>query len=127
KDFEAVPAACQQQGVPRLKDAALQVVGGIVVKIDTEAASPDEEDFLRVVHGPGKEIVPVWFNHLADRVVHVGDLLGEIIRSYELDTGFVECAGNDDRDDLPVFYDLLEHGDPSNSSERICACTAREK
>jgi hypothetical protein len=102
-------AGDQKDSIARFEDATFQVLLLVSVKIDAEFTGFDEQDFLSVGDLARNRIVDVGRDELAGGVVHVGKLLGELIRSKKVDTGLVKPVENNDGQELTLIVDLLKH------------------
>src|SRR5690606_6391921 len=107
--LEAVPAEGQQDHVSRGKFGALQVLPSLRIEVDANASTPDQEDFLRVLHLPANRVVDVWWNDVTGGPVHVAKLLGVGARGEEVDAFTPEIPAHDQRQ-LDVSVDeALDH------------------
>ena len=48
-------------------------------------------------------------DHLADRVAHEGQLLGELAGGKEVDARFLEAVAEDEGEELAVVFDNIDH------------------
>jgi hypothetical protein len=92
EDFEAMAAGDKKDSIARFEDAAFEVLLLIGVEIDAEFTGFDEQNFLGIGDLAGNGVVDVRRDEFAGGVVHVSELLGELVRGKEVDTRIIEAV-----------------------------------
>ncbi|MCG3776323.1 MAG: hypothetical protein JW395_3176 [Nitrospira sp.] len=96
----------KQDDVASSQHPALQILLLGSVEIHAQFALLDEERLLGEEDLPRHGVMHVRRNDLARRVVHVGQLLGQLVGGDEMDARLMEPCSNDDSQQLLAVMDL---------------------
>ena len=99
----------QQDDVATAKHTAVQVGPVTGIEIHAEPAALDDQNLLRIAYVPLHDVVHVGIDHLAPGVVHVGELLGELVGRQEVHPLARKAMAEDDGQQLLIVRNLLEH------------------
>jgi len=85
-------AGGEENDVPTLQNAALDVALVVVVEINAQASALDEQDLLRELNVSAYRIVDVRVDDLAGGVPHVRELLRQVVGGEKVNSRLIEVA-----------------------------------